>query len=537
MVRNRPDFWLFSLQGRQVYPTAVKADEVGLKVENILARLKESPQKEISIRRGRMRATTVEVGTERLLLVWSHDAPKRRPIEELRHANGELEAIIESSHDGIVVADGTGKLIRLSNSYSRITGIPKEELLGKNVYDMVREGTVTPSGTVMVLEGREIGTLTQTYSSGRTSVITSTPVRDERGRIIRVVTNVRDMTEIQKLRDELNESRAQADRCSSLVKTLTAQQIGDEGLLFRSPQMKLLRERALRFAQVDAPLLILGESGVGKEVVANFVHKYSARRDAPFLKINCGAIPSQLLESELFGYERGAFTGARKEGHVGLLEQAAGGSILLDEIGEMPLPLQIKLLRFVQHREFFRLGGNTVRTVDVRIIAATNQDLEKMIEAKLFRIDLFYRLNVLCLQVPPLRERPQDIILLAHHFLQKYNRKHGTNKKGSSAFYRQLEQMKWLGNVRELENVMERLVITGSGDTLFPEMLRFSSEQERDTFPPIRYHEARDLFEKNFWTDALRTYGSCREAARHLGVDHSTVVKKLARYGISRQKR
>lgn len=184
------------------------------------------------------------------------------------------------------------------------------------------------------------------------------------------------------------------------METLTRQQLGEDGLLFRSPQMKLLRERALRFARVDAPLLIMGESGVGKEVVANFIHKHSTRSKAPFLKINCGAIPEQLLESELFGYERGAFTGARREGHIGLLEQAAGGSVLLDEIGEMPLALQVKLLRFVQHREFFRIGGSAVRTVDVRIIAATNQNLEEMVEARLFRIDLFYRLNVLSLQIP-----------------------------------------------------------------------------------------------------------------------------------------
>ncbi len=530
-MKHRPGFWFFSSQGELLYPVPARKGTPDVDVRKVLARLEAGTGHEISLMRGRLKAARIEQNGISFLLVWAREALARAELEALRHANRELEAIIESSHDGIVVADGEGTLIRLSNSYSRITGIPREELLGKNVYSMVREGFVSPSGTIMVLEGKQIGTLTQTYKGGRESVVTSTPVRDERGRIIRVVTNVRDMTEIQKLRNELSASQARVDRCARLVETLTKQQLREDGLLFRSPQMKLLRERALRFARVDAPLLIMGESGVGKEVVANFVHKYSARCNAPFLKINCGAIPEQLLESELFGYERGAFTGSRKEGHVGLLEQAAGGSVLLDEIGEMPLTLQVKLLRFVQHREFFRIGGSAPRTIDVRIIAATNQNLEKMVEARLFRIDLFYRLNVLCLQIPPLRERPQDIILLAHHFLRKYNQKYGVHKTASPELYQELERMSWPGNVRELENVMERLVITNGNETILPE-LPASSPGAREQ--PPSYQEARDRFERTFWANALRTYGSCREAARKLGVDHSTVVKKLARYDIPR---
>ena len=455
---------------------------------------------------------------------------------KLRHQNRELEAIFESSHDGIVVADGKGVLLRISKSYFRITGIPKEKLLGKNVVDMVTEGVVTPSGTSLVLKDRQAVTLTQTFLGGRTSIVTSTPVTDDNGEIIRVVTNVRDMTEIQKLRDELAESRKKLDHFSQLVENLTQTQYAEEGMIFRSQRMAELHEKALKFAPVDASLLITGESGVGKEVIANFVHRHSPRRSSLFLKINCGAIPEQLLESELFGYEGGSFTGSKRDGHIGLAEMANGGTLFLDEIGELPLNLQVKLLRFVQNKEFFRVGGNRALSVDVRIIAATNQNLERMVEERRFRADLFYRLNVCTLHVPSLTERQEDIVPLAHHFLRLFNKKYKTLKRFSPMVYRAFELHTWKGNVRELENIVERLVIVSPGnlveaDNLPEDFQGFSGKICLDQ-PGQSYRDALENFEKNFWTKALQQYSSIRLAAKTLGVDHSTIVKKMTRLGL-----
>jgi transcriptional regulator with PAS, ATPase and Fis domain len=279
-------------------------------------------------------------------------------------------------------------------------------------------------------------------------------------------------------------------------------------------------------------VLISGESGTGKEVAADFMHAYSPRRDKPMLKINCGAIPEHLLEAELFGYEGGAFTGARKQGRIGLFEAASGGTVFLDEIGELPSPLQVKLLRFVQGKEFYRLGGNRLITVDVRIMAATNRPLEDMVAQHAFRPDLFYRLNVLSLCLPPLRDRGEDIIPLAHFLLQRFNGRYGREKTLSPQVCALFEQYAWPGNIRELENLLERLSIINTGPVILPEHLpsRMYGGSEAFARAVRPYREALNAFEKKYWQKALKKYTSYREAAAALGVDHSTIVKKVARY-------
>ena len=467
-----------------------------------------------------------------LIIIRVADTAHEDELARLRTDNRELEAILASSHDGIVVADGKGILLRISDSYPRITGVPREEIVGMHIDKMVASGIASPSGTSLVLNRKRTVTFTQTFRGGKESIVTSTPVFDDAGTIIRVVTNVRDMTEIQSLRSMLAESQKKIDQYSQMVESLTREAPGDAGSVLRSASMESLRERALKYAPVDAPLLITGESGVGKEVIANVVHRHSLRGKAPFLKINCGAIPEQLLESELFGYEGGAFTGARREGHAGLIEMAKNGTLLLDEIGELPLSLQVKLLRLVQNKEFFRVGGNRPLSTDVRIIASTNQNIEMLVEERRFRADLFYRLNVLRLHIPSLAERPEDIVPLTHYFLNKFNEKHKTDKKFSPAVYRAFEHHAWRGNVRELENIVERLVIVCSGSLVD---LCHLPDEMRNTLPVSMeksYKEALEDFEKEYWKRALIHYKSYRLAARHLGVDHSTIIKKSARLGI-----
>jgi len=455
-------------------------------------------------------------------------------INKLAESNKELEAIFESSHDGIVVADNQGRLIRINHSYERITGIPTSEIVGLTMNELIERKIVSDSATLRVLNTGKPTTFSQVFRTGKHSIITGSPIYGDQGEIFRVVTNVRDMTEINNLKEQLAESQKKLDQYSQIVETLTEEQLLAGSMIYKSPQMQKLLLSAIKFAKVDAPLLITGESGVGKEVVADLIYKNSTRKGSPFLKINCGAIPETLLEAELFGYEGGAYTGAKKGGQLGLFAMADGGTILLDEIGELSLSLQVKLLRVVQQKEFYRVGGNNLIKVDVRIIAATNRALEEMVKGKLFRSDLFYRLNVLKLHIPPLRERPEDIIPLANHFLKKYSDKYGIKRKLTGELYRFLIAYQWPGNVRELENLVERLLVISDSDEitqdLVPEEMRRLSDHT--AIEPLSFRAARDEFEREFLRRALEKYKSTRKTAEKLAIDHSTVVKKAAKYGI-----
>ncbi|WP_461208542.1 sigma-54 interaction domain-containing protein [Desulfocurvus sp. DL9XJH121] len=448
----------------------------------------------------------------------------------------ELEAIFEASHDGIVVADACGVYLRINKNYENITGISPSEIIGLDSHQIVDLGMVSDSPTYKVLESCKTESMTQIFRTGRMSHITATPVFDENGQLFRVVVNIRDTTELNKLREEVSSSREKLDQYAKLVSTLTGE---EDGRIFNSPSMRKVKAMAIRFAQVDAHLLVLGETGTGKEVVTDLVHKHSDRRDGPFIKINCSAIPESLLESQLFGYEEGAFTGARKEGCIGLLEMADKGTAFLDEVSEIPISVQVKLLRFIQQKEFYRVGGKKVRKVDVRVIAATNRDLEEMVEEGSFRGDLFYRLNVLKLVLPPLRERREDIYPLAELFLKQCNVRYKQNKTFSPSLCHLLMEYDWPGNVRELENMVERLVVVSAQDEIQPQSLPASMCKGFDPENAVArgddnlsYRQVRDQFERRYWQDALTRYGSCRRTAAAVGVDHSTVVKKAARYNL-----
>ena len=462
----------------------------------------------------------------------------------LEETNQELEEIFNSSHDGFIVADENGLYIHVNDSFERITGLKKFEVKGYSADECIKAGKISESTTLRVLQTGQATTFNQTFlRSGRQSIITSSPVFDKSGKMIRVVSNVRDMTEINALKAELAESHEKINNYSQIVKSLTKEQMTLESLVFRSPKIKAIRDSAIKFAKVDAPLLITGESGVGKEIIADLIHENSPRKGAPYLKINCGAIPETLLEAELFGYESGAFTGAKKEGFPGLLKLASGGTLLLDEISELPLALQVKLLRVISKQEFYRVGGKDLIKVDVRFIAVTNRDLQEMVNQKLFRMDLFYRLNVLKISIPPLRERREDIIPITKYFLDKYNKKYHMRKRISGDICRMLVDYSWKGNVRELENLVERLVISSDcadipTDYLPDEMQSSLNVAGRDIVTPSHFVEqtyktAKETFEKEFFRQAIEKYKSSRKTAKQLGVDHSTIVKKAAKYGIS----
>ncbi len=306
------------------------------------------------------------------------------------------------------------------------------------------------------------------------------------------------------------------------------------GLITYSQKMMGLIDLILRVSRVDSTVLISGESGVGKELLAKLIHDQSSRSLGPFVKINCGAIPENLLESELFGYEGGAFTGASRQGKLGMFELAHGGTLFLDEIGELPLGLQVKLLRAIQEQEFVRVGGVKAKKVDVRFIAATNRELEKMVESGKFREDLYFRLNVIPLLVPPLRERKEDILPLIHHFQAKFTQKFKVSKTFAPEALRLFLNYPWPGNVRELENIVERLFVVSPGEIIYcrhvPEKLLPGVQRQCVKVTGVMpLKEAVDELQRLLIEEALAMYGNTYKAAEALGVEQSTITRKLAK--------
>jgi transcriptional regulator with PAS, ATPase and Fis domain len=311
-------------------------------------------------------------------------------------------------------------------------------------------------------------------------------------------------------------------------------EVNIDDIVVNSKKMKHIMDIIQIVSKVDSIVLITGESGTGKEKVVDAIYKNSNRADKPLIKINCGAIPDTLFESELFGYEAGSFTGARKNGKMGFFELANTGTLLLDEIGELSLPSQVKLLRVIQEREVLRIGSAKPTPIDVRIIAATNRDLWQMVKEGKFRQDLYYRLNVININVPPLRERKDDIIPLAQYFVAMFNKKHNKDKKLSLALCQLFLEMEWPGNIREIENVIETMVVLAPGNILLPEHMPMQNNDE-ETQPALVLHgilsfkEAQEELERQLFENAAAKYHTTREIAHALGIDQSTVSRKMSR--------
>jgi transcriptional regulator with PAS, ATPase and Fis domain len=314
---------------------------------------------------------------------------------------------------------------------------------------------------------------------------------------------------------------------------------GEGDFVAGSAEMQQVIELAMRVARTDSTILVRGESGVGKEVLTRIIHRNSTRKNKSLMKINCAAIPENLLESELFGYEPGAFTGATKKGKVGLIELANQGTLFLDEIGEMPLTLQAKLLQVIQERTFYRVDGTKAIAVDIRIITATNRELEKLVEEKKFREDLFYRLNVIPITIPPLRERKGDIVPLVGRFLDKFNKKYQMDKKISNDAFGYLLRYRWPGNIRELENMVEQLVVITPVDLIEPQHLpgyihnlpNPIDKHDKVTVPGVvSLSEAMEEVEKQLFLSAYEHCKNTYQTAKILGVSQPTVVRKLKKY-------
>ena len=471
-----------------------------------------------------------------------HDISRIEALfEELnffKNAKKWLDAVIESSFDGLSICDSEGKIIQINKALEAIIGLKREEVIGKNVKELVAKRVIDKSVALEVLEKKTSVTMIQKIRGEKTVLITGNPIFDNGGKIAYVVINDRDISALDNLRNQLQESQALARKYSSRLSELEMKRIDFSNIIFRSEAMERIIEMAIRVAKVDSTVFLLGESGVGKGMIAKLVHNHSDRRTGPYIRVDCAGIPDSLIESELFGYERGAFTGARTEGKPGLFELANNGSLFLDEIGEIPLGCQAKLLHFLEDREIVRVGGTDPKKIDVRIIAATNRNIDEMVLSKLFRKDLYYRLNVVPIWLPPLRNRRDDIFPLVLHFLEKFNSKCQKKKVFSPDVMDALCNYDFPGNIRELANICERLVVMTKEERVekkdLPDTVGNAlPSSPSPSFPsPVTPSLAETLekYEAFIIKKALEEYGSQHEAAKALKVNQGTISRKLKKY-------
>ncbi len=457
--------------------------------------------------------------------------------QELLHTKeltDELNAIIESSYDGILVTDPQGVITKANSSLKTILGNEEIDLVGYNLNELnafFQEDCLDKSKN----EKSEM-TASCSLRTGGKLLITTNPILKKDGSLSGAVANVRDISKLKILEEKI-----------SSLNELYQLEVVKSGILskyvFVSAKSRALVDMALKISKVDSTVLLTGESGVGKEVIADILYTNSKRAEKPFIKINCGAIPENLLESELFGYLPGAFTGASKEGKRGLFESANEGILFLDEVGELPMHLQVKLLRVIQKQEVIRIGGVTPIKIDVRIIAATNRNLYEMVEKGTFRQDLYYRLNVVPIHIPSLRDRREDIPELSNYYLNKFNHKYNLNKKFSKNAINEIFYYDWPGNIRELENIIERTIVTATEDIIdkidLPIRIERNTIDKQETVSELRvsYKEMVADYEKQILLLALKKYGTTRKAGKALGIDQSTIVKKMAKFGIAKPKK
>ncbi len=426
---------------------------------------------------------------------------------------------------GITVTDNTGTVLRVNKSHARITGTGG--WVGKNFYDMVDEGFVSESTSVNVIATRKEVFLEQRLSNNKRFLAHGYPVFDAEGELRHVVTYIMDVSELQSLKSEL-------ERVHNKMHRLRL--IEENRIIYESHQMQEIIDCAQTVANSDATVLITGESGVGKEAIAALIHEGSDRKNCPFIKINCNAIPDSLLESELFGYEPGTFTGGSKQGKQGLLEKADTGTIFFDEIGDMPLDVQTKLLRVLQEKEIRRLGGHKTVKVDVRVIAATNADLPALVHGKKFRQDLYYRLNVIPINVPNLYERKEDIPALVGYFAAVFNDKYRKSKDFLPSALEKLMDTRLEGNIRQLRNIVERLVLLSPNDSIgsadiekvlpreVPQPVAKPATPMKDMLKEKEAEMLRSLYQQ---------HRSSYKIAELLEVNQSTIWRKLKKYGIT----
>lgn len=468
----------------------------------------------------------------------------REELNKVKQICDELNEVIDNSFDGIVICDVKGKIIYQNQAFENLTGLKVEELVGRFLQDLIEEGILDQSVSLKVLETNKPETIIQKFNTGKVALVSGVPIRDEYGEIKKVVSNIRDLAKLNQLEEKIIELEQKKQRVNQELEELQGRKNLKDSIIAHDENMKQVVDRALRVAQIDSAVLIQGESGVGKEGLVNLIHQYSNRNEKSLIKINCGAIPAQLLESELFGYESGSFTGANQKGKKGILEMASGGTVFFDEISEMPLSLQVKLLRVLQEYEIVRIGGVEPIKIDVRIIAATNRNLEQEVVKGTFRKDLYYRINIIPIYVPKLQDRKDDIIPLVYHFLNEIKSKYGISRAFSDESLYLFKNYPWPGNVRELKNLVERVCLMINKPLIevhdIKNEMQFVSgsnlnnhkaeQPVRDQTEPLK--ESIKEYEINIIQNTISKFSSIRMAAKALQIDQSTLVRKIKKYNI-----
>ena len=445
-------------------------------------------------------------------------------ITKLIYINNELWDIIQYSSDSIYVTDGDGITLYANHSFEKMTGTSVKAVLGMSIFDAEVKGIYKPSISAIVLREKRPVTLMQTACNGKVLIVTGTPVYDIDGNIYMTICNSKDIDELSILKNYLVNIKSTSVKITNM----------NSRIIYSSHYMIDLMKLVNKITQINLTVLITGESGTGKGLIARYIHENSKRSNGKLIEINCSAIPDALFEAELFGYASGAFTGAKKGGKLGLIEMANKGTLFLDEIGDMPMHMQVKLLKVLQDRQVTRVGAVDPIDIDIRVIAATNKDLKQLIEKELFRIDLYYRLNVFPIHLAPLRERKEDIYILLQHYLLHYNKEHSGNVILTQKAQDELANYRWPGNVRELEHFIERLVIIKNGavDTC-------DLEIESDVYIDknvviinklLPLKEAVYETERQLINIAMKTSRNSYNVAKLLEISQASAFRKIKKY-------
>ena len=458
----------------------------------------------------------------------------REELEQLAtcaiNTSRQLDQIIEASYDTLFVTDGEGNVLRVNEAYEKLVGVSRSQLVGVNVKDL--EGDViSRSATLEAIRlGKTVTIVQDVLKNHSTGYVTSRPIF-KNGKIEMVVSNNRNFDELETLKLELETEREKVQKYITELEYIRKEYLIPNDLVARDKRALEVLYRARKVASFDSNVLITGETGTGKEQYAKFIHNASHRKNAPFVRVNCGAITPTIIESELFGYEKGSFTGASTSGKKGLFEIADQGTIFLDEIGELPYEMQVKLLRVIQEQELVRVGGTQPVKINVRVLAATNRNLKEMVQNKQFREDLYYRLNVVTIEVPPLRERPDDIVPLVMHFMQELNQRYHMNKRVSRGAYTLLRAYSWPGNIRELKNILEEAAVMSESDVLEKEDFLLGAEPPHVDKSVLKSGKPLNMIleetEYHYLRSALSEYGSMRKAAAGLGLSATTYIRRL----------
>lgn len=449
--------------------------------------------------------------------------------------DASFEELLNALHDGVYITDGQGKTLKVNQAYERLTGLSGADLLGRQMQELVKSGLISQSASLRVLQDGKPTSVMQSLSQGKKLLVSATPILAADQSIRYVVSTVRDMTELLRMKRE----RDELQQLKQLRNSTARLHAGQRDNLLQSPLMAdqevsgRVFALARQVADCDVKVLLQGETGVGKTLVAQFIHNASDRAKEPFLALNCGALPENLIEAELFGYAPGAFTGAGTKGKRGLLELAHNGTLFLDEIGDLPLAVQVKLLKVIEENRFIPVGGLELKEVDVRIISATHHDLKQQVAEGKFRADLYYRLNVVPISIPALRERSEEIGPLLEYYLAHFNQRYSRQAQWSLEALELLGEYAWPGNIRELINVVERLVVTCNSQVIealdLPEdIIDRQARNTDDSRLPLR--KVLENAERQAIRAALQVHKTTRLAAKALGVSQATVVQKMKRW-------